>query len=318
MILFTCNQDERKFGWWKLRFKYCSSAWGGECVVLKEWNVEYKNIDRGRLELALPDNPESILPDGLEVEPNTSAGGDTTRLSVYFETCDGPVQNQSISFRQKFINGKGGHNHDEPPECGATSTHPTCGNIIPATVTTDKNGNASATYNAPIYSGESETKAQTNYNGYERESKKKIYHLIEGLQPITSRTGLVVLADNQNCIHGSINNYLTADMKDAVYDFVNEFIYGGWRPNTAPVYMTAGSLVAGGKFDDGVCWSENNSGNHLYHRQGKDADLDYSYIIDGVDMGVFLLRSCLDIVNLRLGLREYGNHTDHIHIRKIR
>lgn len=310
-----CEKNEQKFGMWRLRFKYCSSAWGGECNILREWNVEFRNVDRGRLKLTLPDNPESILPDGLEVEPNTQAGGDTTRLNLYFETCDGPVQNQSISFRQKFINGTGGHNHEEPPECGAMRTHPTCGSITPSTVTTNRRGNAEATYTAPIYSGGSEIKAVTDYNGYEREAKEKIYHVVEGLSSVSSQGLFLVLPDNQICIHGNANNFLSGVMFDHLNNFITVFnTY--CRFDQSPLYMTAGSLPAGGKFDDGpTCWATHRSRKHLYHRQGLDVDLDYVWIVNNIDSGPDILRECLKMFCAHCRLYDPEESDTHAHFR---
>ncbi len=95
------------------------------CVTLKGWNITFENIDRGRIKLTLPDEPESILPDGLEIEGGPTIG-DSTRLNVHFEDCDGDVANQTINFRQEFINGTGGHNHTDPAECGPTSENSKC------------------------------------------------------------------------------------------------------------------------------------------------------------------------------------------------
>jgi len=273
-----CLKD-KNIGIWKIRLIYKSDI-PSEEVVLKEWSVELKNIDRGRVKLSLPDNPEYILPDGLEIETQTGgqACGDSANISLNFITCNGPKEAQTINFKQKFINRTGGHNHSEPEECDGTRQHPYCGYFSPSSVSTDKEGNASTTFTAPYYSGKIKIKAEAEYaEGNPAKDEREITVKVPDLVSFFPFYIWQIVPDNLSCIHGSENNYVNNEMQNDLVDlFVEWYIHPlnsdpKWLPR-----LTAGSLQWGGKFDDGVCWSDHSSGNHQWHRRGRDIDIGKS------------------------------------------
>ena len=299
-----CSFD--KVGNWVLKFIYSGN-------VMKIWNIEVRNIDRGWLWMSEP--VASILPDGLEIE-GIGEGGDSTNLNVIFKTCDGPQRNQSISFEQQFINNTGGHNHDEPQICQSSRTQPYCGIITPETVTTGSNGQADFQFTAPYYSGKVEIKARTNYKDYEREAKRQINVLVPGLQRLSG--SMVLVPDNENCVHGDYNNYYNPNAMLNFQTLASEWLSSDSNPQEQALRFTAGSLPWGGKFDDGICWSNHNSGNHQWHRYGRDADIATLYPNGSyMNQSAFLTFIRQSFLTGRLRLQVIHFDGAHTHVRYI-
>lgn len=285
------NCTTAKDGNWALRFKEGN-------VVKKEWHFILKPIDRGTITIELEEGVSSILPDGLEEEPNTSAGGDYIDVHVNFKTCQGAIKNQSVYLSNKFVNGTGGHTHNEPVECISSISrdlYSYCGNFSQWDLTTDQNGNAQSVFTAPYYSGEVEIKAKSYYKTYQREHSKKLEIKVPNLIKAGSNIGYQLFSDNKICIHGDLVHYYN---KNALTNFSNLAIwwyYSEYNPNYKILKFTAGSLPWGGKFDDGECWSSHSSENHHYHRQGLDCDISTSYTdgtkIDQQKFNSFVIRN---------------------------
>lgn len=311
-----CNTNEQNFGNWILRFKYCSNTQNPECAVLKEWNVNFKNEDRGRLKFA---NPKLyFLPSGLENESyySYSMYGDLERsgdLIVKFENCSGPLENQQITFEQSYKGIGAGHIHGNVSEnCSSSESQPYCGTISATSFRTDRDGYVNAEFESGCYSGIAEIKAKARYNDKDRESIQKETIYIPDLAPLNA-SFVINNPDNENCEHGAYNNYLRMDLNDELQKLALLWVVNEGNPNRKYLKITAGSLPLGGRFDDLSCWSDCGASYHSYHRRGMDIDIGKSNLTSSERKA---LNEILDkLFQYRINLYLHHQNANHWHLR---